>query len=62
MAERNAVRTRHEHQQFDSYIHNVTTPNSAGGAVAEMEKAQGLLDGGAITQAEFKTIKQKALS
>ena len=48
MAERNAVRTRHEQQQFDSYIQNVTTPNSAGGAVAEIEKAQGLLDGVAI--------------
>jgi hypothetical protein len=46
-------------QQFDAYVRDAA---SSGGAAAEIEKAKGLLDQGAITQAEFDAIKQKALA
>ena len=59
MAERNEARARQEQQQFDSYVQSAA---STGGSAAEIEKAKALLDSGAITQAEFEALKQKALS
>ncbi len=57
MADRNIQKMQQQQQATDQYIRTV-----AGGAAAEIEKAKGLLDSGAITQAEFDAIKQKALA
>ncbi len=59
MAERDLERVRAQQAQFDDYVR---TTAGGGGAAAEIEKAKQLLDTGAITQAEFDAIKQKALA
>ena len=59
MTERNLARARQQQQQFDSYVQSAA---GRGGSAAEIEKAKGLLDSGAITQSEFEALKQKALS
>ncbi len=59
MAERNIERAQAQQAQFDTYVRETA---GSGGAAAEIEKAKGLLDSGAITQAEFDAIKQKALA
>ena len=60
MTERQLERTRAQRDQFDDYVRQ--TAASSGGAAAEIEKAKQLLDSGAITQAEYETMKQKALA
>jgi len=60
MTERNLQRSRAQREQFDDYVRETATPG--GGAAAEIDKAKQLLDSGAITQAEFETLKQKALA
>lgn len=57
MAERNAKMMQQAQKQFDDHVKEV-----AGGSAAEIERAKGLLDSGAITQDEFDAIKKKALS
>jgi len=57
MADRDMKTAQASQQQFDTYVKSV-----AGGSASEIEKAKGLLDSGAITQAEFDTIKAKALA
>ena len=59
MAERNIERARSKQSQMDEYVRETA---GSGGAAAEIDKAKGLLDSGAITQAEFDAIKAKALA
>jgi hypothetical protein len=59
MADRNIAQMQKQQQATDAYIQSVA---GSGGAAAEIEKAKGLLDSGAITQAEFDSIKAKALA
>ena len=59
MAERNAERTKAAQSQFDDYVQSVAT---SGGAAAEIDRAQKLLESEAISQAEFDTLKAKALA
>lgn len=58
MAQRNLDQMKAQRAQFDEAVR--ASAGSAG-AAAEIEKAKGLLDSGAITQAEFDAIKAKAL-
>lgn len=57
MTKRNIERMQGQQAQMDDYVRSV----AGGGAAAEIEKAKGLLDSGAISQAEFDSIKAKAL-
>jgi hypothetical protein len=59
MAERNQREMQASQTQMDDYVRSVA---DGGGAAAEIERAKKLLDSGAISQAEFEAIKQKALS
>jgi Short C-terminal domain/Phospholipase_D-nuclease N-terminal len=59
MADRNIKQAQAQQAQFDQYVKQTA---GSGGAAAEIEKAKGLLDSGAITQAEFDAIKAKALA
>jgi hypothetical protein len=60
MSERSAKQAQAGQEQFAQYVRSVS--KSEGGAASEIEKAKGLLDSGAITQAEFDTLKAKALA
>lgn len=60
MAERNVKQLEAQQQATDAYIKSVA--GGGGGAAAEIERAKGLLDSGAITQAEYDAIKAKALA
>ena len=59
MAERNIKQAQAQQAQMDQYVKSVA---GSGGAAAEIEKAKGLLDSGAISQVEFDSIKAKALA
>lgn len=61
MTERSLQRSRAARDRFDDDIRR-TAGGSGGGAAAEIDSAKQLLDSGAITQAEFETLKQKALA
>ena len=57
MTQRAVEGAQAQRAQMDDYVRSV-----AGGAAGEIEKAKGLLDSGAITQAEFDAIKAQALA
>jgi uncharacterized membrane protein YcjF (UPF0283 family) len=57
MRERQAKTVQAQQQAFDQYV-----KEAAGGSAAEIAKAKELLDSGAISQAEFERIKQRALA
>jgi putative oligomerization/nucleic acid binding protein/phospholipase D-like protein len=59
MAQRSAEARGAQQAQVDSYVRSVA---DGGGPAAEIERAKQLLDSGAITQAEYEAIKQKALA
>ena len=59
MAKRNVDAAQAQQKQFDSYVRETA---GSGGSAAEIEKAKGLLDSGAISQAEFDQLKAKALA
>jgi hypothetical protein len=59
MTERNLERSRAQRDQLDQYVRETT---GGGGSAAEIERGKQLLDSGAITQAEFEALKQKALA
>ncbi len=60
MADRNVKQAQAQRAEMDDYVRSVAT--NGGGAAAEIEKAKGLLDSGAIDQAEFDALKAKALA
>ena len=59
MAERNLKNVEAAQAEMDQYVRETA---GSGGASAEIAKAKQLLDSGAISQAEFQQIKQKALA
>ena len=61
MAERRASEVRESQASFDTYVRDVAGSGSAAPA-DQIAKAKELLDSGAIDQAEFEKLKQKALA
>jgi hypothetical protein len=59
MAERKQKDVQAAQAQMDDYVKSVA---ASGGSAAEIEKAKGLLDSGAIDQREFDALKAKALA
>jgi hypothetical protein len=57
MRERSAKQAEAQRAAFDEYVRE-----AAGGSAAEIAKAKELLDAGTISQAEFDSIKAKAIS
>ena len=57
MRERTLEQAKSQQAAMDQYVRD-----TAGGSASEIAKAKELLDSGAITQAEFDSIKAKALS
>ena len=60
MGQRNAERAQAAQSQFNEYVQSVA--KDGGGAASELEKAKGLLDSGALTQAEYEGLKAKLIA
>ena len=60
MTQRDVAQAANSWRQFDDYVRTVAT--DTGGPAAEIERAKQLLDTGAISQAEFDSIKARALA
>jgi type VI protein secretion system component VasK len=60
MAERQAKQAQAGQEQFAQYVRSVS--KGEGGPASEIHKAKELLDSGALTQAEFESLKAKALA
>jgi hypothetical protein len=58
MAERSTQQVQAQQAVADQYIRSVS---GSGGPASEIETAKNLLDSGAITQAEYDSLKAKAL-
>lgn len=58
MAERQTQQLQAQQEVADQYIRSVS---GSGGPASEIETAKSLLDSGAITQAEYDSLKAKAL-
>jgi hypothetical protein len=63
MGERALARQKEAQAQFDEYVRTTAGGSGGGGgdAAAQIEKAHQLLEKGAISQAEYDSIKAKAL-
>lgn len=59
MARRNVEQATAARSEMDEYVRSVA---SSGSPAAEIERAKGLLDSGAISQAEFDAIKARTLA
>jgi hypothetical protein len=59
MAERNAKEAKQAQDQLDQYVRQTA---GTGSPAQDIAKAKELLDSGAITQAEFDSLKAKALA
>ncbi|HXQ78317.1 MAG TPA: SHOCT domain-containing protein [Gemmatimonadaceae bacterium] len=59
MTERTMQRAQSQQKQMDDYVRTTAASSSPTAQIADAKK---LLDSGAITQAEFDAIKQKALA
>jgi hypothetical protein len=59
MADRQVEQAQADQSQFDDYVKGVA---ASSGPAGEIEKAKQLLDSGAISQAEYDSLKAKALT
>jgi Short C-terminal domain/Phospholipase_D-nuclease N-terminal len=59
MGQRDIEQAQANKAQFDDYVRSVS---AADGGAAQIAQAKSLLDSGAITQAEYDSLKAKALS